>query len=41
MAYLGDKQKIKGRVADKYRLDNSNMGVIVQDEYSKRYSGKL
>ena len=38
MAYLGDKQNIKGRVVDKYRLDNSNMGVIVQDEYGKRYS---
>lgn len=38
MAYLGDKQKINGRVADKYRLDNSNMGVIVQDESGKRYS---
>jgi len=38
MAYLGDKQKINGRVADKYRLDNSNIGVIVQDEYGKRYS---
>ena len=38
MAYLDDKQKINGKIVDKYWLDNSNIGVIVQDQYGKRYS---
>jgi len=29
MAYIGKKQYIRGEVADKYKLENGNIGMIV------------
>ena len=31
-------QTIMGRVIEKYKLANNNIGVIVEDEYGKKYS---
>ncbi|CAB1062157.1 hypothetical protein D1BOALGB6SA_6933 [Olavius sp. associated proteobacterium Delta 1] len=38
MAYIGATRNINGKVVDKYKLGSGNLGVIVVDEYGKRYS---
>ena len=38
MAYVGACQNINGKVVDKYRLGNRNIGIVVEDKYGKRYS---
>jgi|GEM_PF-5456096 len=35
------EQKIQGRVADKYRLENGNLGLIIEEESGQRYSVEL
>ncbi len=38
MAYIGSAQNINGKVVDKYKFENNNIGVIVEDDYGKRCS---
>lgn len=38
MANTGAMRNINGKVVDKYGLGSGNLGVIVEDEYGKRYS---
>jgi len=38
MVYLRNRPNINGKVVDKYRLENGNIGVIVEEENRKRYS---
>ncbi|MDZ7760040.1 MAG: hypothetical protein U5L00_07285 [Desulfovermiculus sp.] len=32
------ERDLQGKIIDKYRLQNNNLGLTVEDEYGKRYS---
>ncbi len=38
MAYIGGHRNIDGKVIDKYKLDNGNLGMILEDENGRRYA---
>ena len=41
MGYMNSLQTIDGKVIDKYRIQNGNICLIIEDENNKRYSVKL
>ena len=38
MVYMNNPKNINGKVIEKYKLRNHNIGVIIEDNYGKRYS---
>ena len=38
MVYAYNSRNINGKVIDKYRLESNNLGLVIEDEYGKRYS---
>jgi len=38
MGYMNSLQTIDGKVIDKYRIQNGNICLIIEDENKKKYS---